>query len=432
MSGPTEGLARPLRWRPRAYLLLGVAGILLVGAVAERTPVPLFLAVPLLLAAPAAALTGPRRSPRLSAHRTATGTGVEVDITGSVRAADGIDARDLLIETPCPPGLSEVTPPVVRYTSEEAHYDLAWKAREPTVVVVPPPDVTWRDAVGLVEREASVALPPLFIERYPPELLRIGAVRLRRTMVLPGETPSRQIGTAGEFYGIRDALPEDPPRRINWIASARAGRLLANEYQLDRTGDILLVLDTRTTTLGRDVDERLLAVSRAAAAGIANSFLHVKARVGLGVFGEFLAAVPLGTGRAQQERIRRTLLSARPNPSDAPSERCAVSLSRYFPPGVTTVLFSTLVDERISDLLPYLRRWGFPVVVLSPSPLPVYADTARLSKEDEALVARIHRLRRRDQIATAWQEAPAIDWDDYWSLGRFVEFLRRPATRRVG
>lgn len=433
MSG-AEGRAAnlPLRWRPRGFLLLGAAGVLLVLAVAERSPGPLFLALPLLLAGPAAALAAPPRTPRLAGRWVAEGSGAEVAVSGTFRTTEGVDPRDLVVDAPIPPGLVETAPPRVESSADGLTVQFAWRALEPTIAVAVPPDVLWRDPAGLVERTARVDLTDLVIERYPPELLRVGAVRLRRTMVLPGETISRQIGAAGEFYGIRGAMPDDPVRRINWAATARTGRLLANDFQVDRTGDVLIVLDTRSTSLGPALDERLLGISRAAAAGIAQSFLRAKSRVGLAVFGEFLDAVPLGSGRAQQGRLRAALLAARVHQEAGPSERCAIALRRYFPPDVTTIVLSTLVDPDIADLVPHLRRRGFPVVTLSPSPLPVFARTPPLSAEDEALTDRLQRLVRRDQLARAWQEAPAIDWDDYWSLSRFVDFLGRPATRRLG
>lgn len=432
MSGPASGPPGPLHWRPRAALLLGTGGILLVAAVIGRNPVPLYLALPLLLAAPAAALAGPREAPHLVARRSAEGAGPEVRIEGVVDTSQRVNPNDLIVETPCPPGLDEAARPLFTRTAHEVRYTLSWRAREPTTIVVPPPRVTWRDAAGLVEREAVIDLPDLVVERYPPELLRIGAVRFTHTTVRPGESRSRQIGVEGEFYGIREAIPEDPPRRINWLASARAGRLVANEYQMDRTGDLVLLLDTRTTSLGPDVDERLLSISRAAAAGIAQAFLRTKTRVGLAIFGEFLTAVPLSTGRTQEQRIRRALLSVRLFSGAAPSERCAIALGRYFPPGVTVILFSSLADEEGADLVPYLRRRGFRAMTLSPSPLPILLPAAHRATEEGALVARLYRLLRRDQISRAWQDAPAIDWEDYWSLSPFVQYLRRPATRRWG
>ena len=404
----------------------------MVGGVALRTPVPLFLAVPLLLAGPAAAFGGPRGPARLIVTREAHGSAMEVVVRCRVLATERSDPRDLEIVCPVAPGLRAVAPPALQRTASSLDVETHWNADEPTVAVVPPPRIVWRDAAGLVERPAEFEAEPLVVERYPPELVRVGAVRLHRTVALPGETRSQRIGSVGEFFGLRTALPNDPYRLINWRASARAGRLLANDYQLDRAGDILLFLDARGTSLGPRVDERLLAISRAAAAGIAQSFLREKARVGVAVFSEFLDAVPLSTGRTQQFRVRARLLAARLGPELVPSERGAISVSRYFPPGTTTLLFSTLADDTAEELIVHLRRRGYPVVVVSPSPVPLLKAGTAFPSEDEAIFHRIVGLTRRARIARTWRDAPTIDWTDYWSLGGFVEFLRRPATRRLG
>jgi uncharacterized protein (DUF58 family) len=422
----------PLRWRPLALLLFAGGAVLLVGAVAVRSPVPIFLALPLLLAPAAAAWGGPRGPPRVTLERRAEGTGMEVSVVGSLVPNDRADVRDLVVAFDRPSGLVETRPATIDSSASGLRFTLHWRAPEPTIVVLPAPAIVWRDSCGLVERPAVPAADPLIIERYPPELVRVGTVRLQRTMALPGETPSPRVGAAGDFHGLREAGPSDPPRVINWRASARAGRLMANEYELDRTGDVLLLLDARRSSLGPGVDERLLAISRAAAAGIAESFLHEKARVGVGVFGEFLDAVPLSTGRAHRWRVRDHLLAARLGPAGVPSERGAVSVSRYFPPGVTTILLSPLIDEGAGDLVLHLRRRGYPVIVLSPSPVPILAEQSVLPAEDEALVARIVTLARRARVARTWRDAPTVDWDDYWSLGRLVELLRRPASRRFG
>jgi uncharacterized protein (DUF58 family) len=427
-AAPTESL----RWRPLTLLLLATGAALLVAAILTRSPIPIFLGLPLLLAGPAAAWSGPRGSPRVTVERQVGGSGMEVTVRGRLVPSERADARDLDVAVERPPGLTEVRPPTVERAPTYLGYELHWRAPEPTVVVVPPPRIVWRDACGLVERRATFVAEPLVLERYPPELLRVGSVRLHRTMALPGDTPSRQIGTTGEFHGLRAAVPTDPPRAINWRASARLGRLVANSFELDRTGDVLLLLDARATVLGPEIDERLLSISRAAAVGIAESFLHEKARVGVAVFGEFLRAVPLSTGKTHHLRVREELLAARLGPEGVPSERGAVSVSRYYPPGVTTILFSTLTDDATGELVLHLRRRGYPVIVLSPSPLPILAEKSNLSEEDELLTARLVGLVRRTRVARSWRDAPTVDWDDYWSLGRFVELLRRPAARRAG
>ncbi|HEY1197160.1 MAG TPA: DUF58 domain-containing protein [Thermoplasmata archaeon] len=427
MSDPRS---RPLRWRPLAPFLLSTGAALLLAAVLTRNPTPLFLALPLLLAPVAAGLAGPRSSPPVRIDLSVEGAAAEVRLRGAVVPEPGVDARDLVVELERPPSLVG-DPAQFDYSPSQIRFAANWTAPEPTITEVTVPTVLWRDPMGIVERETVSSASPVVVSRYPPELLRIGAVRLERTTPLPGETHSRRVGESGEFHGIRPARPDDPPRQINWRATARAGRPLANEYDLDKTGDLLILLDARPTPLGRAVDERLFSVARAAAVGLSDSFLRVKSRVGVGVFGEFLDVVPLSTGRTQRIRIEMALKRAHLSSVSAPAERCAVSARRHFPPGLTTVVFSSLADDSSEDLSPYLRRRGFPAVVLSPSPLPLIAAASQLTGADEELASRIARLVRRDRIARAWQESPTIDWDDYWSLGKFVEFVRRPRVRRA-
>jgi len=421
-----------LRWRPLSFLLFGAGAALLVGAVVDRSAVPVFLAVPLLLAGPAAALGGPRGPPVVRVERHEEGSGPDVRVVGSLRASDRTDARDLELSFDRPAALAAAAEPTFEPRADAVGFSVPWLAAEPAIVEIPAPRVVWRDACGLVERPVRSEGGPLVVERYPPELVHVGAVRLRRTMALPGETPSSRLGASGEFHGLRDAAPSDPPRRINWRASARAGRLVANEYEVDRTGDVLLLLDARRTSLGPEVDDRLFSIARAAAAGIAESFLHEKARVGVAVFGEFLDAVPLASGRTQRLRVRARLLDARLGPADTPSERGAIAVSRYFPPGVTTILLTSLVDDPSGELVLHLRRRGYPLIVLSPSPLPILTAQSALPATDEALAARLTALVRRARIAQTWRDAPTVDWDQYWSLGGFVHFLRRAGTARVG
>ncbi len=431
MSEAASG-ASPLEWQPRAFLLAASGAALLLLGVAARNPAPLFLALPLLLAAPAAAFAGPRSPPSARVDTRAEGHGADVLFRGSVTLRSDGRAGDLVIECDRPPGLAESRPPREGRSGATVTFERTWKIREPAIVVVPPVRARWRDPMGLVERAVEVEASPTIVERYPPEVARIGSVPLRRTMLLPGESRSPRLGSAGEFHGIRSAVPSDPPRRINWRASARAGDYLANEYEPDRTGDVLLYLDARPSSLGPALDERLLGISRAAAAGIASSFLREKARVGLAVFGEFLDVVPLGMGRAHAQRVREGLLGARLADVRAPSERGAIAAARYFRPGVTTLLLSPLAEASTADLVPFLRRRGYPVVVLSPSPIPIVAAERTLSDEEEAIVARLARLLRRQRLAESWRYAPTIDWEDYWSLAGFVSFLHRPLTRRAG
>ena len=66
----------------------------------------------------------------------------------------------------------------------------------------------------------------------PPGRLTAGATMTKRT---PFITPS--------VSGIREYLPGDAFGRISWTASARLGRLMVKEFDLDPTADVWVVLD---------------------------------------------------------------------------------------------------------------------------------------------------------------------------------------------
>ncbi|MFY9717319.1 MAG: DUF58 domain-containing protein [Thermoplasmata archaeon] len=419
-----------LRWTPLSYVLLAAGVLLLLVGVALRAAAPIFVALPLFIAPVAAALSGPRRALPANLVWQARGAESEVTIRGIVRGDAATDLTDVVLTFSRPADLEEAAPPAVERANGAVGFVLRWWAPYPTVAVADPPEIVWRDSIGLVERSVKGRGPPLSIERYPPELLRLGAARLDRVLALPGETRSRRVGSAGEFYGIREAAPTDPPRRINWRATARRGRVLVNEFELDRTGDVLLLLDARPTRLGVGIDEILLGAARAAAIGIAAAFARDKARIGYASFGEFVDAVPLASGRGHRLRVQDAIRATRASSIAGPSERCAATLRRFFPPGITTILISSLTGDADSDLVLYLRRRGYPTVVLSPSPTRLLVGDRPLAPADERLAGRLERLARRQHLARVWVHAPVVDWEDFWSLGGFVRLMREPSRRR--
>ncbi|HTW55926.1 MAG TPA: DUF58 domain-containing protein [Thermoplasmata archaeon] len=431
MNDPVD---RPstLHWRRGTFLVLGAGVLLLLAAFAVRSAVPIFLALPLLVAPFASALAGPRRTLTADLVWTSYGSGPDLRVAGALRPAPGDDLSDVTVLAHPPGDVREVAPPRVVRAGPGIAFDLSWQVPHPMLGSIDPPEVFWEDPLGLVTRDIAGDRSPLPFERYPPELTRLGAVRFERTLLLPGEAPTRRIGPSGEFFGIRDAAPGDPPRRINWRATARWGRPLANEYQMDRTGDVVLLVDTRPSFLGSAADEALLAVSRAAAAGIADAFLRAKARVGYAAFGEFVDATPLSSGRGHRLRLHQAIAATRRSTIAGPSERCGATFGRFFPPGVSTILISSLYGAAEPELILYLRRRGFRSVVLSPSALSLMAPAAGHAQALDALADRIERLDRRRRLGRLWADAPIVDWTDFWNLSELVNLLRQPARRRAG
>jgi uncharacterized protein (DUF58 family) len=428
---PTEDGGGPLRFRPRALLLFGAAGALAVLAIATHNSVPLFLAVPLLLGPAAAATGAPRLPPSYRVSWTSEGSLGAVEVTGRLEPTGGGTTTGLVPTFYRPEPLVERGPAEIQPSQGGLGFRLHWSAPYPCLVSVARPVVHWRDPLGLVERTVTVEGEALRLQRFPPELARAARAPLRRTTPLPGEVRARQLGGAGEFFAIRPLTPSDTRRQVNWRATARAGRMLANDFRVERTGDLLIVLDLRPTSLGPEIDARLASVAAAGAYGLAQSFLEQKARVGLALYTDFVTSIPLGSGRRQRFRLLRALQTARVGETGGPAERLAVSLRRYFPPGVTTVLLSALADDESTMVLPHLRRRGFPAFVLSPSPVPLLGRTGARATPDDARAIRLLKLVRRRRIGEAWSEAPVVEWDDYWSLAALSSFFARPTGRRA-
>jgi uncharacterized protein (DUF58 family) len=430
--GPPVRFAGVVRWTARAYVLVAAGAGLAALAVALGDPVPLFAAIPLLVVPFVAGAQVARQVPRADLTWEAGGSGPEVAIEGRFRGPVGDSGVELEVDVPRPHGAREVAPTRVETTADGVRFTARWAMAEPSVLTLPPPRIVARDPLGLLERSPEGTRSTLRLERYPPALQHIGSIRLGRTTTLPGEIRSPLRGSSGEFYGVRETAPDEPTRSVNWRATARAGRLLSNDFRVDRTGDLVLVLDVRPTSLGPEYDDRLLGVARAAAHGIAESFLRSKTRIGLASFGEFLTTLPLGTGRIHRIRLLRAIDAARREDAAGPAMRCAVGLRRFYPRGVTILVVSSWTEDPAFNLVPYVRHQGFPVVLLSPSPLPMRAGTGGLDPADEPLAQRLEQFERRLRLAPMWLHGPVVDWSDFWDLEPLARILRRPVYGRRG
>lgn len=101
-----------------------------------------------------------------------------------------------------------------------------------------------RSVLGLMERRItsgepeSVAVYPSFIQMRAFELYAIND-RLSEA----GIKKIRRVGHTMEFDQIRDYVPGNDVRSINWKATARSGSLKVNQYQDQRSQQLINVID---------------------------------------------------------------------------------------------------------------------------------------------------------------------------------------------
>lgn len=99
-------------------------------------------------------------------------------------------------------------------------------------------------ALGLTFRQAAIsAAQPI---RVFPNVQAIGQyeLQLRRTQrARTGLKRARTMGAGREFASLRDYVPGDEFRTIDWKATARRAKVTARTFEAERTQDVILLID---------------------------------------------------------------------------------------------------------------------------------------------------------------------------------------------
>ena len=134
------------------------------------------------------------------------------------------------------------------------------------------------DPFGLFQRCRKVNAPAATLivlpRRFPlPPFELPGGAAFK----ISGEANTNSIGTSGEFVGLRDYRPGDPPRQIHWKSWARTGRPIVKELEDTFYPRYGLVVDTLSAgrTDGQFEETISVAASFAAAIDTGESLLDL-------------------------------------------------------------------------------------------------------------------------------------------------------------
>jgi uncharacterized protein (DUF58 family) len=235
-------------------------------------------------------------------------------------------------------------------------------------------------------------------------------LRPHRVRTHLGNIPSpTMLGSGFEFYGIREYAEGDELRRINWRASARTERLLTNEYETERSGDVVIVVDGRGTTMDRSISEKLMDGCVEVAASVSIHLLKQRNRVGMIVLGEVIDVVKLAPGHRQFLRINDALLTAKVGENRS-LQGLKLMLERYFPPTAMLLIVSPLEGARVLDAVETLLVKQHEMIIISPSPVALQAATAPKSSHFD-LALRVKQAQRHDIMARLGRYCRVIDWE---------------------
>ncbi len=81
---------------------------------------------------------------------------------------------------------------------------------------------------------------------YPdlPAARRIALAVRRGRFREAGRMTRGPLGLGTDFESIRDYLPDDDIRQVNWMATSRVGRPMSNQYRIEQDRDVICLVDT--------------------------------------------------------------------------------------------------------------------------------------------------------------------------------------------
>ncbi|HEX4475464.1 MAG TPA: DUF58 domain-containing protein [Polyangiaceae bacterium] len=167
-----------------------------------------------------------------------------------------------------------------------------------------------------------------------------------------GVAPTRLYGEGSDFESLRDYVPGDNPTDVAWKATARRGRLITRNYQVERSQNILVVLDCgRLMTTEVDGMSRL---DHAINAALLLSYVAMKQGdyIGLLAFSDAIEAyVPPVRGAAALGRMNEALYRIEARPHEADYDRACRFLALKHRKRSLVVIITDVVDNEASSML---------------------------------------------------------------------------------
>lgn len=206
---------------------------------------------------------------------------------------------------------------------------------------------------GLGSRQHTRALPGR-IEVHPSFRSRRDVdLRLTRQRVLEvGLRAARGRGSGTEFDALRDYVPGDEVRRVDWAATARAGRPIVRTYRSERNQTILALLDTGRTMAATVAGVPRLDHAMDAVMALTTAATRVGDRVGLLAFGAGArtSVAPSRSGD-QLRRVVRAMYALEPELSESDYRAAFRRTLARFPRRSLLVLCTELADEAVAETL---------------------------------------------------------------------------------
>ena len=239
-----------------------------------------------------------------------------------------------------------------------------------------------RDPLGIFRMERNIDIKPRCVSVYP----RIGTLRLPSSLLslstnrFGGLTKTRRKGVGTEYYDTREYRIGDEIKHVEWKATARTGKLMIKEFEMETANYVLMVglfgREMMAGPMGRTVFE----YTARSIVAISEYLLGKGDYVGLLTWQPGEARFTrLKRGKKHHYEILKLLGSLRWIPEEEPVSPGDVvgSLRKRLPlilprDRVILIVFASLVKElwtdELIDLLSKIRMMKNDVIVIAPNP----------------------------------------------------------------
>jgi uncharacterized protein (DUF58 family) len=221
--------------------------------------------------------------------------------------------------------------------------------------------LAWRQ--DLIGQPVSVKVYPNMRRAREAELKALGA----RSFVA-ARRKSQWRGEGRDFESLRDYVRGDEMRHISWTATARRGKLVTRQYQMERDQTILIALDAGRLMTARIGNETKLDSAVHAALALMSAAARAGDNAGLLVFGRRIKTyLPPKRGAEHLDAALEALHAIEPEMIEPSYSRAFEFVSANSRRRSLVVVLTDLVDEEGSrellTSLKLLRPRHLPLVV---------------------------------------------------------------------
>lgn len=235
----------------------------------------------------------------------------------------------------------------------------------------------------IIDRTEELAVFPSIIQMKKFELYAS-----KRLSDGEGLKKTRRLGHGSEFEQIKQYVPGDDPRIINWKASARAGVVMTNHFQEEKSQPVYQILDTSRAMKMPFNGLTLLDHSINSALALSNIILKKGDKTGLLTFDKKVNTVLEANNASHQlKRMLRSLYAQKETQHEANYEFLYYASRRYVTKRSFFILYTNFESiYALERVLPELRaiskRHLLLVVLFKNTELEEFSKDSALSLSD--------------------------------------------------